>query len=369
MCRKIVTKCCNSPLSFSVFEPWIVQLESPAASDQTEKELLRKIQEILSCPLPAYEAPSFEFRMDKSAAATNWKILQQHNGDLKQALAAQSHSQLGYGSEFRPTAILEPLFKSHCLWPNMKSILDDGAAFPLEPIDEELRKLDLAEALTMGNHKGATKEPQILENLMKEDVFRGYSLPIPLNKVTEIPGAIMAPQNVARQNTIDETGKIVGNDRLTPHDQPWTYSSQAPSMNYRVREDELTPVQFGRTMIRVIHYIVNTRRHHPKAKMYMNKFDWKVAYRRAHVSSEMAAQTITQMISAPIAFVALRLTFGGRACPSRWCDLAEPTIDLANDLLACQSWDPSELHSPIQSKVPAPVSLPDTVPPLLPPWK
>jgi hypothetical protein len=336
-------------------------LESPAVSNKKEQEFLRTIRKILSCPLPAYEAPSFEFRMDQSAAATNWKILQQHNGDLKQALAAQSRSQLGYGSEFRPTEILEPLFQSHCLWPNMKSILDDGAAFPLEPINEDLRKLDLTEALAMGNHKGATKEPQILENLMKEDVFRGYSLPIPLNKVVEIPGAIMAPQNVARQNTIDETGKIVGKDRLT-HDQSWTYSSQAPSMNDRVREDELTPVQFGRTMIRVIHYIVNTRRRHPEAKMYMNKFDWKAAYRRAHVSSEMAVQTITQMISAPIAFIALRLTFGGRACPSRWCDLAEPTIDLANDLLACTSWDPNELHSPIQEKVPIPVSLPDTVP-------
>eukprot|EP00978_Attheya_sp_CCMP212_P033182 scaffold132806_cov33-Attheya_sp.AAC.1 len=49
----------------------IVQLESPAASYQHEKEFLRKIQEILSCSLSAYEAPSFEFRMDKSAAATN----------------------------------------------------------------------------------------------------------------------------------------------------------------------------------------------------------------------------------------------------------------------------------------------------------
>eukprot|EP00978_Attheya_sp_CCMP212_P032524 scaffold127488_cov44-Attheya_sp.AAC.2 len=96
--------------------------------------------------------------------------------------------------------------------------------------------------------------------------------------------------------------------------------------------------------------------------MYMNKFDWKAAYRRAHVSSEMTLQTITQMISAPIAFLALRLTFGGRACPSRWCNLGEATIDLANDLLACKSWDPSELHSPIQLKVPAPASLPDTVP-------
>jgi hypothetical protein len=50
----------------------------------------------------------------------------------------------------------------------MKAILTNGATFPLEPLDEELRKKDLAEALEMGNHKGAMKQPQVLENLMAE---------------------------------------------------------------------------------------------------------------------------------------------------------------------------------------------------------
>eukprot|EP00978_Attheya_sp_CCMP212_P038259 scaffold187950_cov44-Attheya_sp.AAC.4 len=81
---------------------------------------------------------------------------------------------------------------------------------------------------------------------MAEDVFRGYSLLIPLEKVIEIAGAIMAPQNVASQNTIDETGQIIEKDRLT-HDQSWTFSSGTPSINDRIREDEITPVQFGRT--------------------------------------------------------------------------------------------------------------------------
>eukprot|EP00978_Attheya_sp_CCMP212_P030125 scaffold109736_cov20-Attheya_sp.AAC.1 len=68
------------------------------------------------------------------------------------------------------------------------------------------------------------------------------------------------------------------------------------------------------------------------------------------------------MITAAVAFINLRLTFGGRACPSRWCDLAEPVIDLANNLLSCKSWDPNELHSPLQSKVPEPKSLCDKIP-------
>eukprot|EP00978_Attheya_sp_CCMP212_P035728 scaffold157205_cov39-Attheya_sp.AAC.1 len=68
------------------------------------------------------------------------------------------------------------------------------------------------------------------------------------------------------------------------------------------------------------------------------------------------------MITAAVAFINLRLTFGGRARPSRWCDLAEPVIDLANDLLSCKSWDPQELHSPLQHKVPKHNSLCDKIP-------
>eukprot|EP00978_Attheya_sp_CCMP212_P038010 scaffold184178_cov26-Attheya_sp.AAC.2 len=94
----------------------------------------------------------------------------------------------------------------------------------------------------------------------------------------------------------------------------------------------------------------------------MSKFDFKSAYRREHVNWSMAIQTITQMITAAVAFINLHLTFGGKACPSVWCDLAEPTTDLANDLLSCTSWDPSEIHSPLQDKIPPPTSLSDSVP-------
>eukprot|EP00978_Attheya_sp_CCMP212_P023022 scaffold69703_cov50-Attheya_sp.AAC.3 len=178
----------------------------------------------------------------------------------------------------------------------MKDILTNGATFPLEPLGEELRKEDLAEALLIGNHKGAMKQPQVLENLMAEDIFRGYSLPIPLGKVIEIDGAIMAPQNVARQNTIDETGQIIEKDRLT-HYQSWKFSSGAPSINNRTIEYEITPVQFGRTICHVIHFVVSTRQRHPSKRIYMNKFDWKAAYRREHVNWAMAIQKITQVIT------------------------------------------------------------------------
>eukprot|EP00978_Attheya_sp_CCMP212_P032071 scaffold123562_cov41-Attheya_sp.AAC.1 len=98
--------------------------------------------------------------MNRQAAQKNWTVLQSFNGNLKEALAAQQTTQLGYGSEFCPPELLEPLFSSHVLWPNMKAILSNGATFSLEPLDEELRKKDLDEALAMGNHKGAMKQTE-----------------------------------------------------------------------------------------------------------------------------------------------------------------------------------------------------------------
>ena len=38
---------------------------------------------------------------------------------------------------------------------------------------------------------------------------------------------------------------------------------------------------------------------------------------------------------------------------SGWCDVSEPMNDLVNALLNCKDWDPAELHSPLQSKIPA----------------
>ena len=50
----------------------------------------------------------------------------------------------------------------------------------------------------------------------------------------------------------------------------------------------------------------------------------------------------------------LRLTFGGKACPSEWSVLAEPKCDLSNALLHDDDWDPTTLASPSQHRVPQP---------------
>jgi hypothetical protein len=110
-------------------------------------------------------------------------------------------------------------------------------------LSNEIRKSDLAEALTFGNHKGATSKPELLRQLIEKDVIHGFGLVIPLSTVNYIPGALLAPMNIMKQNTIDEFGNIIPKDRLT-HDQSYKWSS-GTSVNSWVQFSSLLPCRFG----------------------------------------------------------------------------------------------------------------------------
>jgi hypothetical protein len=44
----------------------------------------------------------------------------------------------------------------------MEAILMHGSVWPLLELDKDLRKQDLQDALTFGNHKGASTKPESL---------------------------------------------------------------------------------------------------------------------------------------------------------------------------------------------------------------
>lgn len=60
--------------------------------------------------------------------------------------------------------------------------------------------------------------------------------------------------------------------------------------------------------------------------------------------------------------MALRLTFGGNSCPSKWGCISEPVADLTIDILGCDELDPSSLHSPQQHRIPNTVPLGADIP-------
>ena len=149
------------------------------------------------------------------------------------------------------------MFGLHPNWNRMKKILSEGLEWFMDNLDPESRLLDLEDAIAFVNHKGATKNEDLLKKLVEKDVKYGYGLVLPLDKIKLIPGVLMAPMNIMNQNTINETGQIIGKDRLT-HNQSYKWGS-GTSVNNRVQKEELLPCIFGACIKQIIKWAVTAR--------------------------------------------------------------------------------------------------------------
>jgi len=311
--------------------------------------LLSIVETVLANPIPRMNETQFQFKPTLDAAKHNWQILQQY-ANLGEAINAEGNSPLRYGSEFRSPSSLERIFTHHPLWPRLRNILSSGIKFPLSPLPNHIRRKDTEEAINFGNHKGATTHKQFFTQLLHKDIKHGYSLVIPIEAVLKIEGALMAPLNVVEQHTISEFGEIVQSQRLT-HNQSKVFSHSDTSVNSRVITDDLQDCMYGHMIIRLVHYIVALRRKAPNKVIFMQKTDYKSAYRRAHLHWTTAIQTLTR-VDDNMAQIALRATFGGAPNPNEWSVISESICDLANAILNDDKWDPDTLHSPCQKLVP-----------------
>ena len=259
--------------------------------DPWPSNLMRAIKSVINSHCDRPSVPDFQFKMTKEAAEKNFLVMKRHGMHLGNAIEAQKSSPLGYGSEFRKTETLRPLFGKHPNWSRMNRILENGSNWPLSELANDARASDLEEALTFGNHKGAEEKPDLLRKLVEKDITHGYGLVLPLKKVRRIPGLLMAPMNIQKQDTIDETGRIVNKDRLT-HDQSYEWGS-GTSVNSRLDKSELLPCMFGNMSKRILNWIVAARGKYPGVPIKCCKLDFKSAYRREHLNWETAVQTCT----------------------------------------------------------------------------
>jgi hypothetical protein len=76
--------------------------------------------------------------------------------------------------------------------------LTTGLEWPLKPPDKERRQEDINKALAFGNHKGASLQPELLQQLVLKDVHFGYCLPLPFAKARKTPGILLAPMNIQK---------------------------------------------------------------------------------------------------------------------------------------------------------------------------
>jgi hypothetical protein len=139
------------------------------------------------------------------------------------------------------------------------------------------REKNIEEAIIFGNHKGAVMQQDLLIKLVKDDVTRGFALPLPLDNIALIPGILLAPLSIQAQSTINERGENISKDRLT-HDQSWKWQSKM-SVNSRVEKEKLMPCYFGRAIKHLINWAVAVCRKYQNKRILTTKLIIKAAYR------------------------------------------------------------------------------------------
>ncbi len=115
--------------------------------------------------------------------------------DLDIALAAQSFSSLTPGSEFRPVELLAPSYHCTHSGPSSRRASPPGRNFR--------------------SAKSAQGHEAKLIDMLKEEVERGWQLPLPKSAALMIKGCEVAPLGMVTQTTINEKGNAKPKVRLT----------------------------------------------------------------------------------------------------------------------------------------------------------
>jgi hypothetical protein len=288
--------------------------------------------------------------MTAEAAKNNKKLLQLYNFNLTALLDDFQGTTLGYGLEFRPVEQLWTILGAHPHFNQLETILTNGMAYQFaEELPDAKRVAELTAIIARGNHKSAESRPEHVSKALAKDVTHGFSMPIPAGTVMKLKGAMAQPLGMAEQLTLTESGERNPKYRLT-QDLSYSLTKKGVSINSRIDMDQYPEMVYGWCLLRIIHFIVALRAKHPGVRIFIAKYDYSNAYRRIAHAATAAAQSVA--LFAGMAFLALRLTFGGSPNPPTWCMFSKMVTDLANELVLCPDWDAELLRNPDQEETP-----------------
>jgi hypothetical protein len=338
------------PSSAKLFLPTPV----PGPDDHFTKnpEFLDRLRTVTSAPAPTPASPSVKFDTSSHAMKHNSRLLKESDYNLEKLFLANSGTTLDYGSEFRPINQLRQVMGGHPQFEELVTVLTHGMDYRFHrELDEANRLEELVGMLERGNHKSSEAEPEQVNRLLAKDVTHGFSLPILPETVPLLVDALVQPFGLAQQFTLNESGERIVKWRLT-QDLSFSLTDDERSVNARIDMDLYNEMIYGWCLSRLIHYIVALRMKYPTSKIFIAKYDYSDAYRRVNHSAKAAVQSIA--VFDGVAYVALRLTFGGSPNPPTWCLFSEMVTDLANEITSCAEWDPTTLRSPTQTVTPIP---------------
>jgi hypothetical protein len=140
--------------------------------------------------------------------------------------------------------------------------------------------------------------------LVTGDIIHGYAIPLPLDKIIQIPHICMAPLNIQAQWMINKFGEIVANNCLT-HNQSFKWETSGTSVNSCCDPSTLQKCMFGKCLLCLINWIVAARWKYPNCKIFAKKDNFKSAYRCCHLHWLTASKTVTQIKELLLAFMNL----------------------------------------------------------------
>jgi hypothetical protein len=346
------------PSSAALFLP--PPVEGPEDSFRPPPDFHRRLREVAQAQVPTPKAPNVQFATDASSLEQNRATLELYDYNLGALFAANKGTTLDYGSEFRPIDQLRKVLGGHPLFPELTEILSNGMDYRYsEELTEDERMAEVSQMTERGNHQSAENEPERVKLLLGKDVTHGFSLPVPLATIPSIPGALVQPFRMTVQWTLDDKGSRVPKYRLL-QDLSFSLSKENASVNSRIDMGAYNEMIYGWCLSRIIHYVLALRQAYPLKRIFVAKYDYSDAYRRMNHAASAAAQSIA--VFDGVAYIALRLTFGGSPNPPTWCLFSELVTDLANEISLCREWDHETLRSPAQPETPEPVTEPDRVP-------
>jgi len=166
---------------------------------------------------------------------------------------------------------------------------------------------------------------------VKDKLSRGFVLPIPINKVNELPSTEVCPIHMVIQNTIDEKGQI--NMKYCPcHNLSYSAKHLTNlSINERYLEEEMHTIQYAFALWQILHFTTALWILHPSTLILFQKFDTDGAFKRLLFNISSAFKTIFTFGN--LAFVFLRSIFGGKSSCVNFSLITEPIADVMHEAM------------------------------------
>jgi hypothetical protein len=287
------------------------------------------------CQTPA--SPLFSFSTDDESVRKNTEFLASRGWDLGAALEEHRGSTVAHGSEFRPVAQLESIVGGHPNFAFLRQTFEGGFHYHLaHKLSEAEREAEYNAQYDRGNHQSAILDKEQVIRLLNTDVLHGFALPVRADEVHKLVGVHLQPGGIVSQHSIGSDGIRKLKKRFT-HDLSFSLTLDAASINDRIDMTKYPDMVYGWCFPRILHYIASLRNRNPGRRIFISKYDYSDAYKRISQDADTAAATVIRVDG--IAYVCLRMVFGGSPNPAGFSGFSETLTDLANEL-AMSDYDP-----------------------------